>query len=160
MFRGILPLLLLTALTTACSTRTLGPGHKVEEGIEMRLSIRPVEVRLHQPFTAHVSVTNRRSHTVTLVSRHSCVARFALYSGEQLTPVSGTDRGCHVAITQHTLRPGQSMRRVLPIWAESPNGGSIAQGEYLLRAIFSTEVFEINGIGVTLPDLEHRLVIR
>lgn len=160
MFRGMLPLLLLAVLTAACSANALGPGHRVEEGIEMRLSVRPAEVRLHQPFTAHVSVTNRRSHTVTLVSRQSCVARFALYNGEDLTPVSGTERGCHAAITQHTLRPGQSMRRALPIWAESPNGGSIARGEYRLRAIFSSEVFEINGIRVTLPDLEHRLVIR
>lgn len=156
-----LPLvLLLVLLGAACSTAALGPGHRIEEGIELRLNVRPAEVRVHQPFTARVSVTNRRSHTVTLVTRQSCIASFEVYASERPTPLSGTENSCYMAITQHTLKPGQTLRRTVPIWAEGPRGEPVPRGEYILRAAFSSEVFEINGTPASLPDLEHRLVIR
>ncbi|CAN5395740.1 hypothetical protein BH24GEM3_BH24GEM3_22400 [soil metagenome] len=160
MYERILPLLLLLVLAGACSTNTLGPGHRIEEGVELRLNVRPAEVRPHQPFTARISVTNRRSHSVTLVTRQSCIALFEVYAGERLIPLSGTENGCHPATTQHTLRPGESLRRAVPIWAEAPDGAPISRGEYLLRVSFSSEVFEINGAAVTLPDLEQRVVVR
>lgn len=158
--RILLPLLPILALCGACSTNALGPGHRIEEGIELRLSVRPSEIRPHQPFTAQVSITNRRSHRVTLVTRQSCIALFEVYAGNQPTALSGTENSCHPAVTQHTLAPGQSLRRALPIWAEAPNGAPISRGEYVLRVSFSSEVFEINGAPVVLPDLEQRVVIR
>lgn len=160
MYGRLLPLALLLLLGGACSTTTLGPAHRIEEGIELRLNVRPAEVRPHQPFTARISVVNRRSHSVTLVTRQSCIALLEVYAGERLTPFSGTENGCHRAVTQHTLKPGQALRRALPIWAEAPDGAPVPPGEYLLRVSFSSEVFEINGAAATLPDLEHRVVIR
>ncbi len=155
-----LSLLLIVVVCAACSTRQLGPDHTIAEGIEVRLRVQPTEVRLHEPFTARVSVTNRREKTVTLVTRHSCIAAFEVYSGERPVTFSGTENGCFTAVTQHTLRPGRTVQRALPIWAETPEGGPVPRGEYILRASFSSEVFEINGLRRTLPDVEYRFVVR
>ncbi len=160
MYGRLLAAALLLVFGGACSTAALGPAHRIEEGVELRLNVRPAEVRSHQPFTARVSVTNRRSHTVTLVTRQSCIALLEVYAGDRMVPFSGTENGCHRAVTQHTLRPGQSLRRAVPIWAEAPDGAPVPAGEYLLRARFSSEVFEINGAAATLPDLEQRVVVR
>ncbi len=160
MFGRFLLLALVAILPAACSTRAAGPSQVLEDGLELRLQVQPNEVRVHEAFTAQLAITNRRGKSVTLVGQQSCIAFFSVYSENGQASFSGTEQGCFMAVSRQTLRPGQSLRRAWPVWAETVEGAPVPPGEYVLRITFDTELFEINGSPANLPQIEHRFVVR
>jgi hypothetical protein len=162
------PLALVAGVALAgCTLDFAGPRFSLEglpKGLDVQFTVEPGEVRQHEPFSAQLTVTNRTTQAIQVVTAHGCLALPRVILNGQRIPFQGSAWGCTAAITTHSFAPGATRSHTWDMRAElySEHPGNAAgvpapRGTYRIQAEFDT--FSEHG-PVRKPTVETTLHVK